>query len=263
MDIVDDKVSLSDSDEDYHCVVCFELYKTPCLLDCKHTFCKNCCEGMSIKCHQASLLFCPLCRSITPWSKMRPLRVNTELAQRVDAMVAVRNSQVISRSAVIPAELTALLLQRLSQKEEPRDSPKIDRLKKMIGKALKTHNVQVAVSLKIGEAGAASPLDRCKNVTIKLEDLFDVRSAEDELLRSQDAVFQLGVKHALSQNTNTERIRVVLTLKGPRSSVKAAITELGQGLGEFQEDLIDGNLSNKSRCRFSCGLFRMWACCVG
>ena len=257
MDTVDDKVSLSDSDEDYHCVVCFELYKTPCILDCKHTFCKSCCEGMSIQCHQASLLFCPLCRSITPWSKVRPLPENAELTRRVDAMINLRNSQVISRSAVMPEELTALLLQRLSQKEEPRDAPKIERLRKMINKMIKNYHLQVAVSLKIGssEVGAASPLEHCKNVNIKLEDLFDTRTTAEE---PEDAMCQFGVREALSQNTSTDHIRVVLTLKGPRSLVKAAITDLGQDLSEFQQDFIDGNDTTK---RGMCCFFRMWACC--
>jgi len=254
MDVIDDKASLSDCDEDFHCVVCFELYKTPCVLDCKHTFCKNCCEGMSIKCHQASLLFCPLCRSITPWSKIRPLRVNSEIAQRVDTMVALRNSQVVSRSAVMPEELTALLLQRLSQKQEPQDVSKIERLRTMIGKILKTHGVQVAVSLKIGE------LDRCKNVTIKLNDLFDIRGAE-ELDTAEDAVLQLGVRESLCDDTSTDNIRVVLTLKGPRSSVKAAIAQLGRDVGVFQQDLEDANLAKKSRCGCSCNFFRFWGCC--
>jgi len=261
MDVIDDKASLSDCDEDFHCVVCFELYKTPCLLDCNHTFCKNCCEGMSIKCHQASLLFCPLCRSITPWSKIRPLRVNSEIAQRVETMVALRNSQVVSRSAVLPEGITALLLQRLSRKQEPHDAPKIERLRKMIGKIVKAHGIQVAVSLKIGEAGVTSPLDGCKNVTIKLDDLFDIRCCTvEELDTSEDALLQLGVMQSLHGDTSTENIRVVLTLKGPRSSVKAAITELGRDVGAFQQELED-NLAKKNRGCCSCSFFRCWGCC--
>jgi hypothetical protein len=191
---------------------------------------------------------------------MRPLRLNSEIAQRVDAMVAQRNSQVISRSAAMPEDLTALLLQRLAQKPEPQDAAKIEKLRKMIEKILKHHSsVQVAVSLKIGEGGGSSPLDRCKNVTIKLDDLFDVRSTEEQA-DTEESVVPLVMRKSLSEDTTTDHIRVVLTLKGPRSSVKAAIAELGQDVGAFQRDLEDGKLSNKSRC--PCGIFRMWACCM-
>lgn len=253
MDVIDDKVSLSDCDEDYHCAVCFELYKIPCILDCHHTFCKNCCEGMSIECHQASMLFCPLCRSITPWSKMRPLQVNLETAQRVEALVTARNTQVISRSALMPKQLTSMFLQRLCQKDDPKDNPNIERLQKMTEKALKNGDVQAVINLKI-----EGTTDSNDTAPMKLADVFELQSPEEEgLLKPENAVCQLARK-IVGENMNTENIRVVLTLKGPRLSVQNVTTELGQDLANFV-----GTLEQQPTRRgwLLCSLFRKCGCC--
>jgi hypothetical protein len=156
----------------------------------------------------------------------------------------------------MPELLTALLLQRLSQKAEPQDAHRIEKLRKMMGKILKNHTVQVAVSLKIGES-AGSSLDGCKHVPIKWDDLFAVRTTEGQVIMSPGSVV---VRKSLSEETSIDHIRVVLTLKGSRMSVKAAIAELGQDVNAFQRDLENGKLAKKGRWDCSC-ISRMFTCC--
>ncbi|KAL4646556.1 RING finger protein 183 [Arapaima gigas] len=55
---------------DLECAVCFSqfnnAFRTPKMLQCKHTFCLECLARMNIKSAQPDSIQCPLCRSVTP-----------------------------------------------------------------------------------------------------------------------------------------------------------------------------------------------------
>ncbi|KPP75771.1 RING finger protein 183-like [Scleropages formosus] len=59
-----------DGAPDLECAVCFShfnnVFRTPKMLRCKHTFCLECLARMNIKSAQPNSVRCPLCRSLTP-----------------------------------------------------------------------------------------------------------------------------------------------------------------------------------------------------
>ncbi|KAK7164035.1 hypothetical protein R3I94_002680 [Phoxinus phoxinus] len=63
-----------DADEaelpDLECAICFcqfnNIFNTPKVLECKHTFCLECLARMNVKSAQPNTLQCPLCRAYTP-----------------------------------------------------------------------------------------------------------------------------------------------------------------------------------------------------
>ena len=63
--------STSESFEDLlHCMICFEIYRTPKMLNCGHTFCKDCLQGyyrtyQQQRRAQSGKLPCPTCRELT------------------------------------------------------------------------------------------------------------------------------------------------------------------------------------------------------
>lgn len=63
---VDDNVELPDLE----CAICFcqfnNVFNTPKVLQCKHTFCLECLARMNVKSTQPDSIQCPLCRAYTP-----------------------------------------------------------------------------------------------------------------------------------------------------------------------------------------------------
>ncbi len=63
---VDDNVELPDLE----CAICFcqfnNVFNTPKVLQCKHTFCLECLARMNVKSIQPETIQCPLCRAYTP-----------------------------------------------------------------------------------------------------------------------------------------------------------------------------------------------------
>ncbi|XP_066510858.1 RING finger protein 225 [Hoplias malabaricus] len=61
---------VGDSFPDLECAVCFSqfnnVFNTPKMLECKHTFCLECLARMNVKSQQPDSLQCPLCRAFTP-----------------------------------------------------------------------------------------------------------------------------------------------------------------------------------------------------
>ncbi|XP_017580681.1 RING finger protein 225 [Pygocentrus nattereri] len=55
---------------DLECAVCFSqfnnVFNTPKMLECKHTFCLECLARMNVKSSQPETIQCPLCRAYTP-----------------------------------------------------------------------------------------------------------------------------------------------------------------------------------------------------
>ncbi|XP_062874220.1 RING finger protein 223 [Trichomycterus rosablanca] len=55
---------------DLECAVCFSqfnnVFNTPKMLECRHTFCLECLARMNVKSAQPESLQCPLCRAYTP-----------------------------------------------------------------------------------------------------------------------------------------------------------------------------------------------------
>nr|XP_021327250.1 RING finger protein 223-like [Danio rerio] len=65
------KPDMGDSElPDLECAICFcqfnNVFNTPKVLQCKHTFCLECLARMNIKSNQPETIQCPLCRSYTP-----------------------------------------------------------------------------------------------------------------------------------------------------------------------------------------------------
>ncbi|KAJ8380317.1 hypothetical protein SKAU_G00010950 [Synaphobranchus kaupii] len=68
-----DKQSLPlppDGAPDLECAICFSqfnnVFRTPKMLQCKHTFCLECLARMNIKSSEPDAIQCPLCRGVTP-----------------------------------------------------------------------------------------------------------------------------------------------------------------------------------------------------
>ena len=63
--------SSSETFEDLlHCMICFEIYQNPKMLNCGHTFCKECLQGyyrtyQQQRRAQSGKLPCPTCRDLT------------------------------------------------------------------------------------------------------------------------------------------------------------------------------------------------------
>ncbi|KAG7481025.1 hypothetical protein MATL_G00062330 [Megalops atlanticus] len=55
---------------DLECAICFSqfnnVFRTPKMLQCKHTFCLECLARMNVKSAEPEAIQCPLCRSVTP-----------------------------------------------------------------------------------------------------------------------------------------------------------------------------------------------------
>ncbi|XP_069039308.1 RING finger protein 225 [Lepisosteus oculatus] len=55
---------------DLECAICFSqfnnVFRTPKMLQCQHTFCLECLARMNVKSSQPDTIRCPLCRGLTP-----------------------------------------------------------------------------------------------------------------------------------------------------------------------------------------------------
>ncbi|XP_051981952.1 RING finger protein 225-like [Xyrauchen texanus] len=55
---------------DLECAICFSqfnnVFNTPKVLECEHTFCLECLARMNVKSAQPDTILCPLCRAYTP-----------------------------------------------------------------------------------------------------------------------------------------------------------------------------------------------------
>lgn len=67
---------------DLECAICFSqfdnVFRTPKMLGCKHTFCLECLARMNIKSAQPSSIQCPLCRSHTPLPNLGLPKLTTD-----------------------------------------------------------------------------------------------------------------------------------------------------------------------------------------
>lgn len=59
-----------DGAPDLECAICFSqfnnVFRTPKMLQCKHTFCLECLARMNVKSSEPDAIHCPLCRGVTP-----------------------------------------------------------------------------------------------------------------------------------------------------------------------------------------------------
>lgn len=66
------------------CAVCFSqfnnVFNTPKVLQCGHTFCLECLARMNIKSSQPESLQCPLCRAYTPLPSLGLPKLDTDMA---------------------------------------------------------------------------------------------------------------------------------------------------------------------------------------
>ncbi|KAF7707911.1 hypothetical protein HF521_016968 [Silurus meridionalis] len=70
MEVSEAQVFCNDDLPDLECAVCFSqfnnVFNTPKVLQCGHTFCLECLARINIKSSQPDSLQCPLCRAYTP-----------------------------------------------------------------------------------------------------------------------------------------------------------------------------------------------------
>ncbi|XP_072496339.1 E3 ubiquitin-protein ligase TRIM50 [Notamacropus eugenii] len=64
------------------CPVCLEVFKEPLMLQCGHSYCKDCLNSLAH--HLGSQLFCPVCRQVVPDVSSSP--PNVSLAQVIEAL---------------------------------------------------------------------------------------------------------------------------------------------------------------------------------
>ncbi|KAI4873790.1 hypothetical protein NFI96_002787 [Prochilodus magdalenae] len=69
---------------DLECAVCFSqfnnVFNTPKMLECKHTFCLECLARMNVKSSQPETIQCPLCRAYTPLPTLGLPKLTTDPA---------------------------------------------------------------------------------------------------------------------------------------------------------------------------------------
>uniref|UniRef100_A0AAY4BTH2 RING-type domain-containing protein n=1 Tax=Denticeps clupeoides TaxID=299321 RepID=A0AAY4BTH2_9TELE len=69
---------------DLECAICFStfdnVFRTPKMLGCKHTFCLECLARMNVKSSQPNSIQCPLCRSFTPLPNLGLPKLTTDPA---------------------------------------------------------------------------------------------------------------------------------------------------------------------------------------
>ncbi|XP_012686013.1 RING finger protein 225 [Clupea harengus] len=66
----DPQPSADENAPDLECAICFSqfdnVFRTPKMLGCNHTFCLECLARMNVKSAQPNSIQCPLCRGFTP-----------------------------------------------------------------------------------------------------------------------------------------------------------------------------------------------------
>ncbi|XP_048099458.1 RING finger protein 225 [Alosa alosa] len=67
---------------DLECAICFSqfdnVFRTPKMLGCKHTFCLECLARMNVKSAQPNSIQCPLCRGHTPLPNLGLPKLDTD-----------------------------------------------------------------------------------------------------------------------------------------------------------------------------------------
>lgn len=249
-----------DFDFETFCVVCFELYQDPIILDCNHVFCKKCCHGMSIICQQASLLICPLCRAITPWSEHRPLVVTEEVVGTVAAAVAKRDAEVISRDVCVPEALTATFALLLVEAGGPKESLAPPGLLEDVLAVLERTETTCEVRMVAPGGGSL------RKLSVQLERLSASAAPPEEgankKRRPKKRKKRKPKGAALDHVLETGQASITLTVEGSRSRVKVATAAIRQVL-------VDCALAQrrKGKCKCSCLKLARWvpwaSCCAG
>ncbi|CAD5229222.1 unnamed protein product [Bursaphelenchus okinawaensis] len=80
--------SIAEESDDIVCSVCLDTYEEPRLLDCGHSFCFKCLEGLLPQGIENGVK-CPICRIITP-NTVTNLRINYGLREAVQVLAKVR-----------------------------------------------------------------------------------------------------------------------------------------------------------------------------
>uniref|UniRef100_A0A4W5JLX6 RING-type domain-containing protein n=1 Tax=Hucho hucho TaxID=62062 RepID=A0A4W5JLX6_9TELE len=76
--------SISKSDFNLECAICFSqfnnVFRTPKMLQCNHTFCLECLARMNVKSAKPDSIQCPLCRGHTPLPDLGLPKLTTDRA---------------------------------------------------------------------------------------------------------------------------------------------------------------------------------------
>ncbi|KAL6056266.1 hypothetical protein STEG23_020635 [Scotinomys teguina] len=75
------RVSVPELQDQLQCPICLEVFKEPLMLQCGHSYCKDCLDSLSQ--HLDSELRCPVCRQWVDYSNSPP---NVSLARVIDAL---------------------------------------------------------------------------------------------------------------------------------------------------------------------------------
>lgn len=108
---------------DLECAICFShfnnVFRTPKMLRCKHTFCLECLARMNVKSAQPDSIQCPLCRSLTPLPDLGLPKLDTDptvlsyLPSAMQRVYSIRFNRSkgklqVKRSSDAPPSLTSL-----------------------------------------------------------------------------------------------------------------------------------------------------------
>ncbi|XP_045675498.1 E3 ubiquitin-protein ligase TRIM50 isoform X2 [Phyllostomus hastatus] len=81
-------VSMTELEDRLQCPICLEVFKEPLMLQCGHSYCKDCL--VSLSCHLDSELRCPVCRQEVDGSSSPP---NVSLARVIEALRLPRDPE--------------------------------------------------------------------------------------------------------------------------------------------------------------------------
>lgn len=81
-------VSMTELEDRLQCPICLEVFKEPLMLQCGHSYCKDCL--VSLSCHLDSELRCPVCRQEVDGSSSPP---NLSLARVIEALQLPRDPE--------------------------------------------------------------------------------------------------------------------------------------------------------------------------
>lgn len=120
------------SEQELNCLICYELYVEPVILDCEHIFCRKCTNLMAVHQYQTiphglantgmecAVITCPLCRSLTPFSKHRPLRIEKDLWKQATTFARADAVRPVKLSITVPLELQTICLRIITPPSQQR-----------------------------------------------------------------------------------------------------------------------------------------------